>query len=147
MTNKGNSKYPVCETLHCCKNCLEDFDPKAKKPHRCGYGKCSACDVYSPRDHKCYMQKYQFPDEIQAALGKQAEAEKLYKTRERKSRYVVWDLETFPLDQERGVGRAVPRMLVACTMCYKCLDTKFQRQSCRNCGGIHNTDACLVNEE
>jgi hypothetical protein len=35
------------------------------------------------------MQKYEFPDEVQANLGKHAEAEKIYKVRERKSRYVV----------------------------------------------------------
>jgi hypothetical protein len=126
------AKHTVCEKHHCCKECHEEHNPQAKKPHRCGYEKCSACGVYGPRDHKCYMQKYQFPDEIQASLGNQAKAEKLYKERERKSRHVVWDLETFPLDQESGCDRAVPHMLVACTMCYKCIDTKFQRQSCGN---------------
>jgi hypothetical protein len=56
-----------------------------------------------------HPQQYEFPDEIQSYLGNQAEAEKLYKVKERKSRYVVWDIETFPLDQESGVSRPVPQ--------------------------------------
>jgi hypothetical protein len=67
------------------------------------------------------MQPQKFLDEIafeNAGVDEEAltKAEKLAIDRQRKSRYVVWDLETYALNQETGKGRLVPHMLVAATV-------------------------------
>jgi hypothetical protein len=95
------------------------------------------------------MQPYNFFDDLAFETASHdeealAKAEKLYMERERKSRYVVYDLETFPLDQESGCERPVIHVLVAATVCYNCLNKKYLRQLCSLCGGLHNTDSTLT---
>ena len=43
----------------------------------------------------------------------------LFKQRLQKSRYIVWDIETFALNQQSGKGRQVPHLLIAATTCYQ----------------------------
>jgi hypothetical protein len=38
-------------------------------------------------------------------------------------------------------------MLVAATVCYKCLDKPFKQQKCLRCGGLHGNAVCLSSEE
>ena len=47
----------------------------------------------------------------------------------RKSRYVVWDIETFALNQQSGKGRQIPHLLIAATTCYRCLDSPFKKKN------------------
>ena len=35
--------------------------------------------------------------------------------------YIIWDIETFALNQQSGKGRQVPHLLVAATTCYNFL--------------------------
>jgi G:T-mismatch repair DNA endonuclease (very short patch repair protein) len=97
------------------------------------------------------MQQVEFPDERAYRLAdmdeeKIAEADKLYKQRLRKSRYVVWDIETTSLNQQAGYGQQVPYLIVAATVCYKCNAKKFCKPTCETCGGRHLTDMCITNE-
>jgi G:T-mismatch repair DNA endonuclease (very short patch repair protein) len=144
-------KHSVCSSKQCCKDCSSEFNPRLKS-HKCGYSTCVTCKEYAAHDHECYMQPFRFPDEIAFdAAGndpvKLQKAEQLALDRQRKSRYVVWDLETFALNQESGKGRLVPHVLVAATVCYKCLGKPFKQQHCRFCDGLHNSDVCISNEE
>jgi hypothetical protein len=123
----------------------------AKNQHKCGYTKCFICKKYTTFDHQCYMQPYKFLDEIafeKAGCDEDAlkKAEALYRERERKSRYVVWDIETFVLDQASDKGRLVPHFLSAATVCYKCLNKPFVKQTCTNCSGLHNSHSCMSQE-
>ena len=79
------------------------------------------------------MQPHKFLDKIAFENAGQDEeligkADALYKQRMRKSRYIVWDIETFALNQQSGKGRQVPHLLVAATTCYNCLDRIFKKQ-------------------
>ena len=71
-----------------------------------------------------------------------AKADTLFKRRQQKSRYNVWDIETFALNQQSGKGRQVPHLLVAATISYNCLN----RQVSDTCGGHHKTRECISNE-
>jgi hypothetical protein len=98
------------------------------------------------------MQPHKFLDEVAyESAGTDEEqikkADALALQRERKSRYVVWDLETYALNQETGKGRQVPHLLVAATVCYNCLDSPFHRQRCSYCNGLHDSKLCLSIEE
>ena len=94
----GKKKNSVRQSLHCCKDCGVEFNPKSQ--HKCGYSKCVTCKKYLPNNHECFMQPYKFLDEIaydnagqdEELIGK---ADALYKQRMRKSRYIIWDIETF----------------------------------------------------
>ena len=72
-------------------------------------------------------------------------ADALHKQRLRKSRYIVWDIETFALNQQSGKGRQVPHLLIASTTCYSCLNKSFKRQLCTTCNGHHKTRECISN--
>ena len=66
------------------------------------------------------MFPHKFLDEIAYGNAGQdeeliAKADTLYKQRMRKSCYIVWDIETFALNQQSGKGRQVPHLLVAAT--------------------------------
>ena len=70
----------------------------------------------------------------------------LFKQRLQKSRYIVWDIETFALNQQSGKGRQVPHLLIAATTCYNCLNRPFKKQLCATCEGHHKTRECISNE-
>ena len=53
--------------------------------------------------------------------------DELYCQRERKSQYVIWDCETTAVNQQTVRGQLVPYLIVAATVCYKCLDKKFEK--------------------
>ena len=79
------------------------------------------------------MQPHKFLDEIAYDNAGQdeeliAKADTLFKRRQQKSRYIVWDIETFALNQQSGKGRQVPHLLVAATTCYNCLIRPFKKQ-------------------
>ena len=103
-----------------------------KSQHKCECSKCVTCKKYLPNDHECFVQPYKFLDEIaydnagqdEELIGK---ADTLYKQRLQKNRYIVWDIETFALNQQSGKGRQVPHLLIAVTTCYICypLKSKF----------------------
>jgi hypothetical protein len=98
------------------------------------------------------MRPHKFIDEIafeRAGVDEEMlkGAEKLAADRQRKSRYVIWDLETYALNQESGRGRLVPHVLVATTVCFKCLNAHFPRHECRFCDGFHASDMCLSLDE
>jgi len=98
------------------------------------------------------MQPHKFLDEIAFENAgndgeKLREAEKLAVERRRKSRYIVFDLETYALNQATGMGRQVPHVLVAATVCYQCLGSHFRQQKCDHCNGSHHSNLCLSNEE
>ena len=135
-----------------CLDCGAEHDPRAKRPHRCGYGKCPTCKVYAPENHECYMQPFKFNyEEAFKKAGEDHEllekAEALYDQHKRKSRYIVWDIETFALNQETGKGQQVPHFIAAATTCHRCLDEAFRKQTCEDCGGYHKTNMCLSAEE
>ncbi len=96
------------------------------------------------------MQPHKFLDEIAyenaADIEQISKADALFKQRQQKSRYVVWDIETFALNQQSGKGRQVPHLLVAATTCYNCLDRPFKKQVCAACEGCHKTRDCISNE-
>ena len=76
------------------------------------------------------MQPYKFLDEIAYENAGQEEerigkADALYKQRLQKSHYIVWNIETFALNQQNGKGRQVPHLLIAATTCYNCLNRPF----------------------
>ena len=136
---------------HCIavKDCGAEFNPKSQ--HKCGYSKCVTCKKYLPNDHECFMQSYKFLDEIaydnagqdEELIGK---ADALYKQRLQKSRYIVWDIETFALNQRSGKGRQVPHLLIAATTCYNYLNRPFNKQVCDTCGGHHKIREYISNE-
>ena len=142
-------KKSVCQTLHRCKDCGVEFNPK--KQHKCGYIKCGTCKKYLPNNHECFMQPHKFLDELayeNAGQDKEliAKADALFNQRQRKSRYIVWDIETFALNLTSGKGRQVPHLLIAATTCCKCLYRPFKKQICATCDGHHKTKECVSNE-
>ena len=141
-TITGKKKNSVCQSLHCCKECSAEFNPKSQ--HKCGYNKCVTCKKYLPNNHECFIQPHKFLDEIAYDNAGQDEdligkADALYKQRLQKSRYIVWDIETFALNQQSGKGRQVPHLLIAATTCYICLNRPFKKQLCATCEGHHKT--------
>ena len=81
------------------------------------------------------MQPHKFLDEIAYDNAGQDEdligkADALFKQRLQKSRYIVWDIETFALNQQSGKGRQVPHLLIASTTCFNCLNRPFKKQLC-----------------
>ena len=89
------------------------------------------------------MQPHKFLDEIAYENAGQDEeligkADALYKLRMQKSRYIVWDIDTFALNQQNGKGRQVPHFLVAAT-CYRYFDKPFKKQICA-------TRECISND-
>ena len=93
------------------------------------------------------MQPHWFPDELAYNDDDNEKGDKLHMERLRKSRYVVWDIESFALDQTSGKGRQVPHLIVAATVCYACLNKPFQNQMCGICEGQHNSDFCLSKDQ
>ena len=96
------------------------------------------------------MPQVEFPDERAYRLAemdedKIAEADKLYKQRLRKSRFVVWDIETTSLNQQAGYGQQVPYLIVGATVCFKCNTKKFHKPTCETCSGRHFTNMCITN--
>ena len=145
----GKKKNSVCHSLHCCKDCGVEFNPKSQ--HKCGYSKCVTCKKYLPNNHECFIQPHKFLDEIAYDNAGQDEdligkADALFKQRLQKSRYIVWDIETFALNQQSGKGRQVPHLLIAATTCYNCLNRPFKKQLCATCEGHHKTRECISNE-
>ena len=101
----GKKKNSVCQLLHCCKDCGREFTPK--KQHKCGYCQCVTCEKYLPINHGCFMQPHKFLDEIAYENAGQDEeqigkADARFKKRQQKSCYIVWDIETFALNQQSG---------------------------------------------
>ena len=97
------------------------------------------------------MQPHIFLDEVAYERAGQdeeiiAKADALFRQRKQKSRYIVWDIETFALNLSSGKGRQVPHLLIAATTCHQCLDRPFKRAICATCGGHHKTNLCISNE-
>jgi hypothetical protein len=148
-TIEGKKKLSTCDSLHCCDDCCTEFAPQAT--HKCGFSTCNVCKKYASTDHECFMQPHKFADETAyetagADEDKIKKADGLALERQRKSRYVVWDLETYALNQESGKGRLIPHLLVASTVCFKCLDSPFKQQLCSICNGLHDSCLCLSND-
>ena len=148
-TVTSKKKKSVCQTLHRCKDCGAEFNPK--KQHKCGYIKCGTCKKYMPNNHECFMQPHKFLDELAYEnvgqdKGLIAKADALFNQHQRKSRYIVWDIETFALNLTSGKGWQVPHLLIAATTCYECLDRPFKKQICTTCDGHHKTKECVSNE-
>jgi hypothetical protein len=144
----GKQKFSVCQTNQLCKLCGVSYNPRYNK-HQCGYSKCTVCKKILPVNHDCYMQPHQFLDEVAYANAgndeeKIAKADSLFKLREQKSRYIVWDIETFALNQQTGKGQLVPYLLVAATTCLRCLEKKIKKSTCDTCGGNHKSDVCIT---
>ena len=83
-------------------------------------------------------------DELRTSLEEQAPSWSAHG--QQKSRYIVWDIETFALNQQSGKGRQVPHLLIAATTCYNCLNGPFIKQICATCEGHHKTRECISNE-
>ena len=144
----GKQKFSVCQTNQLCKLCGVCFNPRYTK-HQCGYIKCSVCKKTLPINHECYMQPHKFLDEVAYENAgndeeKIAKADALFIQRLQKLRYIMWDIETFALNQQTGKGQLVPYLLVAATACHRCLEKKFKKSTCVTCGGNHKSDLCIT---
>jgi hypothetical protein len=98
------------------------------------------------------MRPFEFPDEIAYRTGGSDEvaiekADALAEKRRLQTRFVIWDIETYSLNSSTGKGRLIPHFLAAATVCCDCLDSKFVKQSCSICGGLHHSDLCLCRDE
>ena len=149
-TISGIKKYSVCQSLHCCKDCGVEFTVQNHSTNVDTVNASLAKNIYPTTTNVSYNHT-SFLDEIAYDNAGQDEdligkADALYKQRLQKSRYIVWDIETFALNQQSGKGRQVPHLLVAATTCYNCLNRPFKKQVCDTCEGHHKTRECISNE-
>ena len=152
LEKKGKQKFTTCQSLHLCLECGVEFNPRSRIGHKCGYSKCPTCQQYMPEEHECFMQPFKFPDEVgyeRAGTDEDliAKADDLARKRQRKSRYVIWDLEAFALNHETGKGMLVPHFIVAATTCFNCTTRPFVKRTCEQCRGSHMASLCLSAQE
>ena len=106
--------------------------------------------------HLSYMQPHYFLDELvqqQNDHGNGVKQLELELERQRKSQYVIRDLETHALNEVIGRGRLVPYLSVAMTTCFNCMDRDMRmRMLCsggtlENRSKVHETKAFSIDME
>ena len=140
-------KMSTCQKLRACAECGELYNSIARPAHECGKSQCCTCKLQVSFDHLCFMQPYKFAEEL--IVDDETKREEVRLVRMKKSRYIVWDLETYCLNRTTKTGRLVPHLLVAMTACYNCMRRSVPKQAenCSICQGIHPTELCLCSEE